>query len=92
MPTFGFKNRLQLGSDQGRSRTKPYGIAYDALSGNLIVAMGLQGVVVGSPDGHWSRVAVGDYSPTDFSFAGKTVVLLSNLMLWVTTICLSAWR
>ena len=69
--------------------TKPYGIAYDALSGNLIVAMGLQGVVVGSPDGHWSRVAVGDYSPTDFSFAGKTVVLLSNLMLWVTTICLS---
>ena len=69
--------------------TKPHSMAYDARSGNLIVAMGLQGVVVGSPDGNWSRVAVGDYSPTDFSFAGKTVVALSNLRLWVTTICLS---
>ena len=26
-------------------------------SGNVIVAMGLQGVLVGTPDGQWSRVA-----------------------------------
>ena len=69
--------------------TKPHSIAYDARSGNLVVAMGLQGVVVGSPDGQWSRVAVGDYSPTDFTSAGKTIALLSSMSLWVITICLS---
>ena len=66
-----------------------YGITYDPRSGNLIVAMGLQGVLVGTPDGGWSRVAVGDYSPTDFSFAGKTFALLSSFSFWVTTLCLS---
>ena len=68
---------------------KPLSIIYDARSGNLVVAMGLQGVLVGTPDGKWSRVAVGAYSPTDFSFAGKTYVLLSNMGLWVATVCLS---
>ena len=37
--------------------TKPYSIAYDARTGNLVVAMGLQGIVVGTPNGQWSRVA-----------------------------------
>ncbi len=46
-------------------------------------------MVVGSPDGQWSRVAVDDYSPTDFSFAGKTFVLLTNLRIWLTALCLS---
>ena len=69
--------------------TKPYSIAYDARTGNLVVAMGLQGIVVGTPNGQWSRVAVGDYSPTDFSIGGKAIVLISNIGLWATTLCLS---
>ena len=67
---------------------RPYSIVYDERSGNVIVAMGLQGVVVGTPNGQWSRLAVGDYSPTDFSSTAKTVVLLSNLSVWVTTLAL----
>ena len=67
----------------------PYSIVYDEHSGTLVVALGLQGVAVGTPDGHWSRVAVGDYSPTDFTSAGKTIALLSSMSLWVITICLS---
>ncbi len=68
---------------------RPYNIVYDEHSGNVIVAMGLQGVLVGTPNGEWSRVALGYYSPTDFSFAGKTGVLLSNLRLWAIAISLS---
>ncbi len=68
---------------------KPYSITYDVRSGNVVVATGLQGVVVGSPEGQWSAVAVGDHSPTDFSFAGKARALLSNGHLWVTALALS---
>ena len=67
----------------------PYSIVYDEGSGNLVVAMGLQGVLVGTPDGGWSRVAVGDYVPTDFSSAGKAFALLTSISLWITAICLS---
>ena len=53
---------------------RPLSIIYDERSGNLIVAVGLQGVLVGTPDGGWSRVAVGEYSPTDFSPFSKALV------------------
>ena len=69
--------------------TRPYSITYDVCSRNLIVAMGVQGVVVGSPDGQWSRVAVGDYSPTDFSFRGKALFLVSNFDVWLIAFVLS---
>ena len=64
-------------------------IAYHERSGNLIAAMGIQGVVVGTPEGEWTRYAVGPYSPTDFSFSGKTGLLLSNGGFWATTLALS---
>ena len=67
----------------------PHSIVYDEHSGNVIVAMGLQGVVVGTPNGEWSRVAVDDYAPTDFSAAGKSLALLSNFGVWVTAFALS---
>ena len=51
--------------------TEPRDLFYDEHSGNLIAAMGLQGVVVIAPDGTATRVAVGPYSPTDFSFVSK---------------------
>ena len=59
--------------------TRPENLFYDDRSGNLIVAMGLQGVVVVAPDGTSTRVAVGPYSPTDFSFGGKLRTYLGLL-------------
>ena len=58
--------------------TRPNSIIYHAESGNIIAAMGIQGAVVGTPDGRWRRVAVGRYSPTDFSLSGKTRALMGQ--------------
>ena len=58
--------------------TRPYSIVYDTQSFNVIVAMGLQGALVGTPDGKWTPVAVGPYHPTDFSFTGKIETLLES--------------
>ena len=69
--------------------TAPRNIVYDERSGNLIAAMGIQGVVVGTPDGVWTRYAVGRYSPVDFSFSSKTGLLLSNGGFWTTALALS---
>ena len=60
--------------------TKALDLFYDDQSGNLIVAMGLQGVVVVAPDGTSTRVAVGRYSPTDFSFGNKVRTFFSALL------------
>ena len=51
--------------------TAPWSVTFDSSSGNVIVAMGLQGIVIGEEDGRWTQVAIGPYSPTDFSFSGK---------------------
>ena len=68
---------------------RPRGIVYDAASGNLIIAMGREGVVVGTPDGRWDRIAVSQNSPTDFSFAAKTRLLLSKYYFWAVVVLLS---
>lgn len=62
--------------------THPYSIAYDQRTGNVVVAMGLQGIVVGTPDGRWTREAVGRYAPTDFSIVHK-LLLLRDWQLWL---------
>lgn len=59
---------------------KPYNLFYDDRSGNLIAAMGLQGVVVVAPDGTSTRVAVGRHSPTDFAFRNKAITLFDSLL------------
>ncbi len=69
---------------------RPHSIIYDERSGNLIVAVGLQGVLVGTPDSGWSRVAVDHYLPTDFSPLSKALVLIATTSLWTTAISLSA--
>ena len=51
--------------------TAPRSIVYHEPSGNLIMAMGIQGVLVGTADGEWTRYAVGRYSPVDFSFLAR---------------------
>ena len=60
--------------------TRPLGMFYDDWSGNLIVAMGLQGVVLVGPDRTVTRVAIGRYSPTDFSFRSKARTFLDSLL------------
>ena len=59
--------------------TRPLNIYYDSQSGNLILAMGIQGVVVMAPDGTITNVAVGRYSPTDFSYWNKTRTFFSSI-------------
>ena len=66
--------------NHGVISTGPRDLFYDDQSGNLIAAMGLQGVVVIAPDGTATRVAVGYYLPTDFSLAGKVRMLVGSLL------------
>ena len=68
--------------------SKPYSLIYDGRSGNVVVAMGLQGAVVGTPEGKWTRVAVGRYEPTDFSIVTK-LLLLRDWRLWLATLSLT---
>ena len=56
----------------------PTDIHYHAASGNLIVAMGLQGVLVRTPDGIWQRIGVGNYKPIDFSIANRARLLTTG--------------
>ena len=60
--------------------TWPPSLFYDDQSGNLIVAMGVQGVVVVAPDGTATRVTVGPYAPTDFSFRSKARTYFDALL------------
>ena len=78
-------------SDRYRRKlaTRPLAIVYDEHSGNLIAAMGLQGVLVGTPDGRWMPHAVGPYRPTDFSMYNKTLILLNDLHFWIVMLVLS---
>ena len=69
--------------------TVPLAIAYDEASGNLIAAMGIQGVVVGDSSGKWTRIEVERYSPTDFAFAGKTRLMASKGAFWSTVLAFS---
>ena len=68
---------------------EPQAIHYDEQSGNVIATMGLQGVVVGTPDGKWARVAVGPYYPVDFSIYGR-LRRLNQTVLWSMAFALSA--
>ena len=65
--------------DSREITTIPLDFFYDSQSGNLILAMGIQGVVVIAPDGTATQVAVGRYSPTDFSLVSKTRTFFSSL-------------
>ncbi len=66
----------------------PEAIIYDPQSGNVIVAMGLQGVVVGTPDGKWTPVAVGSYRPTVYSRQIRMQTLLEAPNFWYSVILL----
>lgn len=64
--------------------TRPTAITYDPISGNLIAGMGIQGVVVGVPNGQWVPVAVDQYSPISFTRELKLKELLNQHAFWIT--------
>ena len=65
----------------------PWAITYDPPSGNLVVAMGIQGAIVGTPEGEWVPVAVGDFVPVDsLSSARKAGYLLSSYNFWIAAL------
>ena len=66
----------------------PYGLVYDQRTGNVVVGMGIQGVVVGDPNEQWRPYPVGSYSATDFSFGSKLKMLLSG-RFWVSGLTIS---
>ena len=68
--------------------SRPYAIVHDDRTDNVIVAMGLQGAVVGTADGQWMRVAVGDYRPTNFSLI-RRILLLQDPYLWLVALALA---
>lgn len=67
-----------------------HSIHYHAPSGNLIAAMGTEGVIIEQPNGQWSRVAVGRFAPTSFSAAQRAQVLLSLPGPWLSTLAVVA--
>ena len=67
---------------------RPQAIIYDPQSGNVILAMGSQGVVVGTPDGEWTPVAVGPFVPVVSSARERTRTLLGASEFWHSVILL----
>ena len=70
--------------------TQPVAMVYDDRTGNLLLAMGIQGVVVGTADGQWITIAVGWFEPSDFTFAGKTRMLFTDVRFWTAILLISA--
>ena len=69
--------------------TMPYNLTYDSYTGNVIVGMGTEGVVVGDTDEEWRAYPVGIYTPTDFSFFGKVRQLLS-VRFWLAGLTIAS--
>ena len=78
--------------------SEPRNLVYDTHTGNIVVAMRRQGVLVGDSNGNWKRVAVDDrkmpyaysgYGPTDFSLTNKFRVILRSEYFWWAAIAIS---
>lgn len=80
----GLQRRTRWGVE-----TEFHSIHYDAGSGNIVAAMGTQGVLVETPDGRWARVPVGRFVPTDFSAGPRARLLVSSPFYWVSTLVLT---
>lgn len=64
----------------------PIAIAYEPVTRNVIAAAGIMGVVVGTPNEQWTGVAVGEYTPVEFSRIAKLKTLLSHNIFWATVV------
>ena len=56
---------------------RPYDVHYDKSTGNIIVALGFQGVAVGTPDRKWRRIPIG-YPEVNLSFIGRLKLFLGS--------------
>lgn len=69
--------------------SEPQALAYDPRSGNVIVALGLLGVLLETADGELTHVAAGRYAPVDFSLVGKTRLLVSHAPFWAAALAVA---
>jgi hypothetical protein len=69
-----FYYRKFLAYDAGAG---PYDAIFDSHTGNLVVAMGFEGVLVRDAKGTWNQVAVGEYHHEELS-SDKVAALLSG--------------
>ena len=78
---------LQYRDTGAEALTKtPKSIIHDPGSGNVVVAMGWDGVVVIEPDGEKTRVAVDLYVPTDFSATARLRLMFTHAGFWVSAL------
>lgn len=70
----------------------PLDALLDPASGNLLLAMGQQGVVIVRPDGSWQAAAVGSYARDSLKSAGLAgyIILLTGEMIFAALVGL-AW-
>ena len=68
--------------------TEPVNIVHHRGTGNVIVSMGLEGVLVGDGAENWQRVAVGEFAPTDYSTAGRIRTLFAG-RFWTAAVCIA---
>ena len=61
---------------------------YHEQSGNIILTAMGRGVIVGTPDGHWTPAPVGPYRMADFSPLAKTQALLNDVSFWMSILAL----
>ena len=67
----------------------PLSIYYSSKSDEVVAAMGLQGVVVGTADGRWTREGVGRFQPIDLSVFGRIKNVLTHSKLVAMALGLS---
>lgn len=72
--------------DYAELAQEPYGMLYHEQSGNIILAAGMQGVVVGSPDEKWIPVTIGIYELADLSLFNKVATLSKETLFWLPTV------
>ena len=77
-----------VGLGQRSLTTKPKALAYDPISGNVIAAMGILGVLVEDAAGRWTRAGVGRYASGGFSAPRKFVLMLSWPAFWAVGLIL----
>ena len=63
-------------------------MVFEPHSGNTLVSMSREGVLVGNTHEEWTRVQVGPFGPTDFSFAAKARLLFS-FSYWLAALAIS---
>ena len=68
---------------------QPYGVVYHEQSRNVIVALGIQGVVVVTPKEQGTPVAVAHYKSGSFTRVGKMVTLLADHHFWFPSVAVA---